>query len=126
MLYRSSKAFRTQLISFMTSIINKEMKKILSPTIQSIWRTENVNKYEQMKRFSWHKAIEETEQFCPVIISLLKSMLCKDVHVLPTTLRPTLGAIFGMMVFARKPTKMKLLQEMIGVQLWLSGATRDV
>jgi len=42
------------------------------------------------------------------------------------SLLPNLGAIIGQIVYARKPARMKFLQEMIGLQMWLSGTSRQV
>ena len=39
---------------------------------------------------------------------------------------PTIGTIVAMLAYARNPRKMKVMQQIIGVQLWLGGAKREV
>ena len=52
-------------------------------------------------------------------------MLCKD--ELPTPLQPTLGTISGMVVQETNKNEVALRKDgKRWVQLWLSGATRDV
>ena len=49
----------------------------------------------------------------------LKTRLCKSIL-------PILVTIVGMLSYARNPRKIKVIQQLIGLQLWLGGVKRDV
>ena len=44
-----------------------------------------------MRRLTLQKAMGEIEKFCPVIMSLLKSMLCKTLHATSNNTLSTTG-----------------------------------
>ena len=80
---------------------------------------------KSLSEFDWLKVQQETKSICPVLTSALTGAL-NDLMRGKECLLPTFGAIVGQLVNARKPTKMKTFQEIIGLQLWISGTSGEV
>ena len=108
------------------------MANLVNPKTHSIWRTTAREGLEPIVNFSWEKAIDEMKSVCPTLLSSLMAAGSKTDELKrkrgPNTFSvlPNLGCILGLLVFAQKPMTMKFLQEVIGVQLWLSGTAKEV
>ena len=79
----------------------------------------------------WDKAAD-IRKHCQILWDILTSAQTtkKSEKKLQTrrgkSILPTLGTIVAMPAYARNPRKMKVMQQIIGVQLWLGGAKREV
>lgn len=116
----------------MKTIVRQEVSALVRPSSKSVWRSSSKHGIDSIMQFSWDKVLEETKLLCPVLYSSLSSAIAKqddltkrigERHI---SLKPNLGCVIGQIVFAQKPTTMKFLQEITGVQLWLSGTAREV
>ncbi|KAL3881783.1 hypothetical protein ACJMK2_028176, partial [Sinanodonta woodiana] len=80
--------------------------------------------------FIWHKVLAESEEKCPLLPSLLKAAGSKSRMEMKLAsenhwLAPNIGAIIGQIAFMWNTGHMKLLQQMVGVEMWLAGCSRE-
>ncbi|CAC5401424.1 unnamed protein product [Mytilus coruscus] len=129
-LIKNSKAARTAFRKIMVSEIKKEVSELCKAKHDTVWRSGSKNGINAFNEFSWNSAVEETKRFCPLLVAALSSSLSNNINLqrkfgkTQVSLLPNLGCILGQIVFARKPYTMKFLQEMIGLQMWMSGTSR--
>ena len=87
---------------------------------------------ERLCAFSWEKGADALKTQCPVLWNALvgatTTKQSQDVFrskggkwVLPIVI-----TVAGMLAYARNPRKLKLIQQLIGIQLWLGGLKRTV
>ncbi|XP_014672571.1 PREDICTED: uncharacterized protein LOC106813040 [Priapulus caudatus] len=134
LLIRASKAFRRSLNNIVEQVVRKEVKELCSPTTTSVWRSDRGNMYTQLASFTFEKALRETEAKAPVLYSALRGA-CTDSKgakhlttgskATTSSVVPNMGALIGQIVFAVKGRKMKLLQQIVGCEMWLAGCHRQ-
>ncbi|VDI38279.1 Hypothetical predicted protein [Mytilus galloprovincialis] len=131
LLLKTSTAAKKAFYSQVKTIVRQEVSALVRPSSKSVWRSSSKHGIDSIMQFSWDKVLEETKLLCPVLYSSLSSAIAKqddltkrigERHI---SLKPNLGCVIGQIVFAQKPTTMKFLQEITGVQLWLSGTARE-
>ena len=124
LLLSMSKAARVAFMGEVKRCITQEVDKLTSPKFRSIWREGFKEGLEVISVFTWDKVFRECETVCPVLTYALMGAFFdrKSKEILSTKI----SSVIGQIVFARKPTKMKTLQELLGVQLWLSGTSTMV
>ena len=68
--------------------------------------------------------MKEAQTTCPLLLAVLKAAVspCKKTDRCDTYV----GAALCLLAFASKPAKMKVFQELLGIQLWLAGCSREV
>ena len=124
-----SKAFKRDLKKHIQVQTAAEISRLCSPTTQSMWRSSE-DKLKRYRNFSWKKALNEAKRECPYLYAAVSGAASKHQRIgqreVPRHLRPAMGAIFALLAFMREPSKMKLLQEMIGLELWLSNCGHEV
>ena len=85
-----------------------------------------------LTNFKWKNVASEVSKQCPILWSaLLASTTTRSTERNVTNkcgknLLPTLSTIIGMLSYCRNPKKMKVIQQLIGVQMWLGGVKREV
>ena len=124
LLLTTSKAAKKASACEVTRIIRSEINMLVSPKSKTVWR-ENTKGIDRVASFSWEKVHEEAATLCPTLLSVLttslsqKGSVMKKVGSKNVSVLSRLGAIIGQIVYTRKLAKMKLFQEIKGVQLWI-------
>ena len=85
-----------------------------------------------IKEFKWDKVTSDIEKNCPLLWNVLFG--ATTTRATEKTLKTRLGknmllilaTIVGTLSYARNSRKMKVIQQLIGLQLWLGGVKRDV
>ena len=85
-----------------------------------------------LTNFKWENVASEVSKQCPILWSALlaatttRSTERNVTNKCGKNLLPTLSTIIGMLSYCRNPKKMKVIQQLIGVQMWLGGVKREV
>lgn len=132
LLIQSSGAASNAFRRIISDVCRSEINHLIKPETKSVWRS-NGNT-DKILNFSWQDVLQEANLHCPTITAALvgstttrknEATLTKRIKI-KTSVVPNIGAILGEMVFCRNNRHMKLFQELVGVQLWLAGCSREV
>lgn len=126
---RSSTAAKAGFLKFVRHYARVEIKTLISPTTQCVLRSDGTIK--SLRQLHFPKFEKEAKATTPLLWNIIlgattstkqeAQFKCNKVDV-----RPHIMTAFAMLCYARKPQKMKTLQESLGVQLWYAGAKRQV
>ena len=124
LLIKCSKSARNQFNKEVRRVVTQEVNQLTSPKQNSIWREGCKNGIETIGTFTWDKVFTESEAVCPCLTSALSGAFTSTRGQGQIPLK--VSTVIGQVVFARKPRTMKTLQQLLGIQLWLSGTSTQV
>ncbi|XP_011675168.2 uncharacterized protein LOC105443560 [Strongylocentrotus purpuratus] len=135
LLKRKSTAFTRTVQKIVENATRAEIRNICKESTGSVWRSSTEGKkLQSFQSFSWKKALSEARQQCPFLHAAImgaatanrkSDRLSRGSSGIARHVRPAVGAIFGMLAFMGNPKTMRLLQEFIGIELWLSNCGRE-
>ena len=126
LLFSKSKIARNAMTKELGRIVQREIKTLTSAKTKSVWREATAGKgLQNLASFSWNEAHEEAQTMCPFLTAALQSSVATKSKT-TEKIAQTVSLLFGQIVFAQKPRQMKVLQEIVGIQLWISGTAREV
>ena len=87
---------------------------------------------DTIETWDWDKVCDEIKKTCPLIFSaLLGAQTTRETEKKMRTrhhkdIRPILATVTGLLAYARKPGRMKAIQQIIGLQFFFGGLKREV
>ncbi|XP_003729577.2 uncharacterized protein LOC586013 isoform X1 [Strongylocentrotus purpuratus] len=135
LLKNKSAAFTRAVQKIVQDATRAEIRNICKPSTRSVWRSSTEGKkLQSFQSFSWKEALSEARQQCPFLHAAIigaatangkSDRRSRGSSGIARHVRPAVGAIFGMLAFMGNPKTMRLLQELVGIQLWLSNCGRE-
>lgn len=127
MLWKSSRAFRSALMTLLRNKLHIEVKNFnRQPSI-----LRNTLNLTNIMTFSWDASNAEINTYMPLVYTLFSGLLGKWTYqkkklVIMPPAPQKIGASIAVALSNRQPKAYKLLPSWIGVQLWKSGCKRKV
>ncbi|XP_014678940.1 PREDICTED: uncharacterized protein LOC106818780 [Priapulus caudatus] len=126
-----STGFKKAMTSWAHEAVRQETQKLLGKK-KSLFHGKK--SLEQISNFSWDDRYAELKETCPLLTDLLtasvtsrKSLTHLGLAGAPTvSIKPTLGVLISIVLYQLQPRRMSDLQELIGLQLWMSGCKRQM
>ena len=87
---------------------------------------------DTVETWDWNQVCDEIKKTCPLIFSiLLGAMTTRETEKDLVTrthkdIRPILATVTGLLAYARKPGRMKAIQQIVGLQFFFGGLKREV